>query len=99
MQITLIHPKNELCRLVIRVLHFFGIDASESKYLTKTEFYENTGISEIVMTSEFGEYFARFYGSLTPRALDGGDSAPSQAESTPEDLSDLLASLFPPHRQ
>ena len=36
---------------------------------------------------------------LTPHALDGGDSAPSLAVSSPEVLSTLLALSTPPHRQ
>jgi len=36
---------------------------------------------------------------LTKRALDGGDSAPLQAVSTPEVLSPSLALSTPPHRQ
>lgn len=35
----------------------------------------------------------------TPHALDGGDSAASQAVSTPEVLSTLLALSIQPHRQ
>lgn len=36
---------------------------------------------------------------ITQRALDGGDSAPQLALSTPEVLSPSLASSTPPHRQ
>lgn len=63
MQITIIYPKNELCRLVIRVLDRVGIDVSENEHLVKTEIYKNVGIGEIIMSPEFSEYFARFYGS------------------------------------
>lgn len=65
MQITLTHPRNELCRLIIKVLDWFGVDASENKHLTKTEVYENAGIAEIFISPDFGRYFAEFYGNQT----------------------------------
>lgn len=68
--ITLTHPKNILCKKIIEVLSFFGFDASENKYLTKTEVLENTTSSmlQILTSPEGQEYLSTFYGKEEPPA-------------------------------
>ncbi len=68
--ITLTHPRNILCKKIIEVLGFFGFDASENKYLTKTEVLKNTTSSmlQILTSPEGQEYLATLYGKADPPA-------------------------------
>lgn len=47
--LTLIHPKNWLCRFIIGVLGFIGVDFTENKYLTKKTIFEDAVIGEIAI--------------------------------------------------